>query len=413
MVKEFVVKEKEMLKETLKRMNLAFHKRFPRFVEKWAYSNIPKAVVNINRDYTNHGQKRVLISYLSYLNAEIQAVGHPCWFQYFQIIHYFVNKGYCVDLCPCNDIESAGILSGFKYDIVIGFGDVFKKIVKSHSIPLRILFLTENNPVVVEEKYKERLNDFKRRHPHVKVQCAVKRDDCFDEEQLLLANYVIHMNSVYNSQSLSPYFDRVYLINSNAILNPDYVFDEKKLLDCIDEARNRFLWFGSDGFIHKGVDLLLDAMKMLPEVQLDLYGISKSEVPLFNALKSPNTHYCGRVNVQSEAFIDQVVYSHNFMVFPSCSEGMSTSVATCMAHGIIPIVSKETGFDPNPYITVLEDVSVENIVMAMKEAACLSTEEIVKRRRGVYEYARKNHSIENFTASFNEIMESILEVDHI
>lgn len=400
-----------MLKETLKRINLVFRKRFPRFMEKWAYSTIPKAVVNINRDYTNPGQKRVLISYLSFLNAEIQTVGHPCWFHYFQIIHYFVNRGYCVDLCPCNDIESASILSGFEYDMVIGFGGVFKKIVKSHHVPIRILFLTENNPVVVEEKYKERLKDFKCRHPHVKVQCDVKRDDCFDEEQLLLANYVIQMNSVYNSQSLRPYFDKVYLINSNALMNPNYVFDEKKVLDCIDEARNRFLWFGSGGFIHKGVDLLLDAMKMLPEAQLDLYGINKTELPLFDALKSPNTHCCGRVNVQSEEFVNQVVYSHNFMVFPSCSEGMSTSVATCMAHGIIPIVSKETGFDPNPFITVLEDVSVETIAAAMKDAACLSSEEILKRRRGVYEYARKNHSLENFTACFEGIMDAVLETD--
>lgn len=398
-----------VIKELLKRISRSLHKRFPRVMERWAYSVFPKAVVNINRDLTNHSQKRVLISYLSYISDNVDNVSHANRLHYYQMIYYFVNKGYCVDLCPCNDDASIQKISCFDYDLVIGFGHVFKTMVKSQQISTRILFLTENNPVVVQEKYEERLNDFKHRHPHVKVQCDIKRDDCFDEEQLLLANYVIQMNSVYNSQSLRPYFDRVYLINSNALLNPDYVFDEKVVSDCIEKARNRFLWFGSDGFIHKGVDLLLDAMKMLPETQLDLYGINQSEVPLFNALKSPNTHNCGRVNVQSSEFIERVVYCHNFMVFPSCSEGMSTSVATCMAHGVIPIISKETGFEPNPFITILEEISLETVLAAMKEAASLSSEEILQRRRGVYEYARKHYSLENFSASFNRIMDDILD----
>lgn len=367
-----------------------------------------KYQVNINLDLLNSSQKKVLLCYLHLEDVDFDKVKHANYMHANQIVKYFINNDYCIDVCTCSDIFSFEILKNKKYDIVIGLGEVFKRICKSQSTAKKIIFITENNPIIVSKKYAERIAYFKQRHPYINCDASMVRKGYIDEDMFELSDLAIIMSSRYNAESMKHYFDKEYLINSNAFINSEYVFDRANLENRIEQIKRNFLWFGSDGLIHKGVDILIDAFKEMPELAINFYGLSTAERRLFHKLRVSNTLDCGRVNVQKTEFIDKIVNQHCFIIFPSCSEGMSTAVATCMAHGIIPILTKECGFEPNEYIIELGGWHIEDIKCAVKRAISMNNEDILNFREGCFQYARKNFSLEKFDSSFEDIMDDIL-----
>jgi glycosyltransferase involved in cell wall biosynthesis len=376
--------------------------------EKVAYRILPYITKDINLDLTNPKQKRVLICYIPLHDVDVAQATHANFMHINQMLHYFCRKDYRVDICSCDMRFRYDEIKNRDYDIIIGFGKTFKEIIKRKNIPLKISFITENNPEVVTEKYHERLDYFKQRHPEIKEESSIARNDFFDIEQFQLADYAIHMNSRANAKSLHKYFKRVWTVNANAIANTEFTFKDDEIRQSIAQNKKHLLWFGSTGLIHKGVDIIIDAMRLLPDCTCDFYGLW--EVDVFNKLKASNTVNCGRIKVQSSDFIDKIALGHSFQIFPSCSEGMSTAVCTCMSVGIIPILTEESGFDPHPGIILLENFSVECVAKTIKELLALPEEKILEMRRMVYNYAQEAFSLKHFDRQFSNIMDEIIEL---
>lgn len=398
-----------MITSVISNLLHAFSRRFPKQSQLLAYKLINKDQLNVNLDLCNPNQKRILISYITLTGCDFSKIKHASYFHLNQIIHYFIAKGFCIDLCWFDDTDAYHRLKDNKYDVILGFGSVYKLFCKNHNIPLRICFTMENNPLVVKEKYDERIKYFNERHPNINPRNSQPRMGYFDEETFELSNYMILMNSFYNSTSFKQYFETIHLVNSNAIINSNYNFEKDIIYQKIDESRNNILWFGSAGIIHKGLDILIDVVAQMPNKKLLCYGICKNERNFFRKIKAQNTIDCGRISVLSNDFVEQVIYKNNICVFPSCSEGMSTAVATCMAHGIIPIVTKEVGFNDSPWIVTLKDYTVENIKDTINHILNLSTKEILQWRYECYKYARNQFSINEFDSLFTSAMDSIIE----
>lgn len=382
--------------------------KFPNFSQRFSRFIGGKCQMNINIDLLNPNQKKVLFCYLYLEDVDLTKASHANYQHASLMLKCLIDMGYCVDVCNCFDEMSYERLKEKKYDMIIGQGIVFKKFCSNQSIQQKILFVSENNPTVVIDKYNKRIESFKRRHPGVDLSKSIARIGGYlDEEMFDLADFAIVMNSDYNTKSMLPFFIDVFTINCNALYNANYRFLKKMLEPTIEQTKSNFLWFGSTGLIHKGVDLLVDAFREMPKFSIDFYGLCDSERELFNKIKAGNTVDCGRVNVQEPEFIEKIVNKHCFIIFPSCSEGMSTAVATCMAHGIIPILTKECGFNPCEYIIELEGWQVEDIKNAVKQVVSMSNEEIISLRENCYKYAQENFSLEHFNRSFREIMKSI------
>lgn len=392
----------------LNKIILGLIRRYSNVLNKMAYHILPRDMINVNLDLTNPKQKRVLISYLFLAGVDISRVNHAAYLHFNQIIHYFINRGYCVDTCYCQDETAFERLKHNHYDVIFGFGKAYKAFCGQMDIPERILFIMENDPDVVKVKYQERLAYFKQRHSGISVKRDHVRNEFFDRNQLEVCKHILLMNSSFNAASLRLYGKRIWRIDANAIFNESYQFRDEEVKQWIPESKLRFLWFGSDGFIHKGCDLILDAFRQLPDYKIDFYGLSKSEKPLFEKLRPTNAKNCGRVDVQSDDFIEKVVSRHCFLLFPSCSEGMSTAVCTCMAHGIIPIVTKESGFEPHPSIIELHGWSVDDLKETIERAVSMDEGEILSMRRSAYEYARKQFCLKHFDEEFSEIMDEIV-----
>lgn len=179
-----------------------------------------------------------------------------------------------------------------------------------------------------------------------------------------------------------------------------------------DACRKSFLWFGSGGLVHKGLDLVLDAFAEMPDYQLTVCGPVTEERDFtkayYNELyQTPNIRTLGWVDIASPEFLD-VVKGCLALVYPSCSEGQSSSVVTCLHAGLIPIISYECGLDVGDFGTILKECSIEEIKASVRTISGLSREELARRARKVWEYARATHTRERFSREYQRIIATIL-----
>jgi glycosyltransferase involved in cell wall biosynthesis len=179
-----------------------------------------------------------------------------------------------------------------------------------------------------------------------------------------------------------------------------------------DLCRNHFLWFGSEGLVHKGLDLTLEAFVQMPDCHLTVCGPVHEEQDFEKAYhrelyETPNIHTVGWVDIGGPAFVD-IIQKCVGLVYPSCSEGQSGAVVTCLHAGFIPIVSFESGVDVEDFGIILKECTVEEIKNAIQQLASLPAQELKTRARRTWEFARANHTKEKYSKAFENILDEII-----
>ncbi|NNC87294.1 MAG: glycosyltransferase [Akkermansiaceae bacterium] len=179
-----------------------------------------------------------------------------------------------------------------------------------------------------------------------------------------------------------------------------------------ERCRSRFLWMGSGGLVHKGLDLVLEAFALLPDCHLTVCAPLDSEPDFKRAFHrelydSPNVDAVGWVDVEGEQF-RKILGSCGALVYPSCSEGLSTSTIECMHAGLIPIMSPETGIPAEDFGVELGDCSVAGIRQAVQEVADLPPEEFRDRARRAWKHARAHHTRDHFASVYRDVMTRLL-----
>lgn len=363
--------------------------------------NGPQIVCNIN--LKSKDQKKVLLCYLPQCFEPItNHLSHPNILHCLSMVNVLTSKGFAVDVCYSNDLYALKNLAIADYDFILGFGKVFDSISQDETKALKILLVTENDPNVVKEKYKERIQYFKERHPSWPIKNFIVRDSFYNAKKFYESEVAIVMNSSYNINNFKNSFSRTYPINVNGLYNEKFsVVDKKEMLDT-----KKFLWFGSSGALHKGLDIIIDAFSYLPELVLSVYGANPKELRSIKKIPQ-NVHIMGKVSVFSDEFL-KIANENAFVLSASCSEGMNSGIATCMLHGIVPIITKETGFDKNNTIIELDDFKVESVVEVLKSASQLERFVIEENIENTYKYAHDNFTLEKFEQNFERIVDTIL-----
>lgn len=362
----------------------------------------PSVLCNINK--RAHKQKRVLLCYLPQCyEPHLRPISHANVLHANAMINGLIDKDCCIDVCYCNDDRSIEILKNRVYDYIIGFGRAFEDLSRLQTTARLILLVTENDPSVVLEKYEERKKYLKIRHPKINPEKFIARTNFYRPESFHIADTAIIMNSDWNINRFKIQFKNTYPINVNGIYNSNFNIYNKLSAEF---KANRFIWFGSSGLLHKGLDILVDAFSMCPELKLDVYGANTEELRQLGKLPS-NVNIKGRVDVLSDTFID-IANQNTFIISASCSEGMSTAVATCMMHGLIPIISKENGYDEHEGIIFLGDFSVESVKETIMNMSSLNQCQLQNLSRHCYDYSHTSFSLEHFEQSFFNIINDIL-----
>ncbi|MEX0804154.1 MAG: glycosyltransferase [Candidatus Binatia bacterium] len=180
-----------------------------------------------------------------------------------------------------------------------------------------------------------------------------------------------------------------------------------------EQSRKHFLWFGSGGFVHKGLDLVLDAFADMPEYHLTICGPIHKEKDFMRAYHEmlyqlPNIHTEGWVDIGGSRFLE-ITRNCLGLIYPSCSEGGGGSVISCMHAGLIPIVSREASVDVNEsFGLILKECSIEEIKNSIRKISSLSAQELKQMAQTAWDFARANHTKERFAGEYKKIISAIM-----
>lgn len=180
----------------------------------------------------------------------------------------------------------------------------------------------------------------------------------------------------------------------------------------VEAARHRYLWFGSSGFVHKGLDLVLEAFAGMPDKQLVVCGPFDDEQPFLQAyhrelFETPNIEAVGWVDVAGERFRD-IARSCIGLAYPTCSEGGGGSAITCMHAGMIPILSREASVDVGAAGVILPDDAIGSLQAAVQALSSAPAEELRRRVRETVAQANEWHTRERFAHAFDEFVGEVL-----
>lgn len=180
-----------------------------------------------------------------------------------------------------------------------------------------------------------------------------------------------------------------------------------------ERCRKNFLWFGSSGFVHKGLDLVLEAFAKMPDFHLTVCGPFSMEKEFTSAYRyemfeRPNIHAAGWVDVRDNKF-REIVSNCVGLVYPSCAEGGGGSAITCMHAGIIPLLTREASVDiDNECGLLLQDTSVEGIIRAVEEISNLPESRLQQLARNAWSRARTMHTRERFASEYSRFVSEVL-----
>jgi glycosyltransferase involved in cell wall biosynthesis len=181
-----------------------------------------------------------------------------------------------------------------------------------------------------------------------------------------------------------------------------------------DRARRNYLWFGSVGLAHKGLDLALEAFARMPGLNLIVAGGIELDQDFKAAyhrelFETPNIKCAGFVDVVAPAFLELIADCAG-VVYPSCAEGGAGSVICCMHAGLVPIVTREASIDVGDFGFENRSDAIDDIVADVQRFAALPAAELAARSRAAWEHVRRVHSRKNFRAVWRQLARETLDL---
>jgi hypothetical protein len=361
-------------------------------------------VLNINND-CNPNQKKAIICYLTrsyFINWEYTKKDRTQPFEIMKIVNILSGLGYGIDVIDCNDIKALEVIKSKKYDLIFGFGETFYQLTNLQPAAISVLYMTENHPEFSYREERKRLDYFYERHGR---KLNLTRSGKYYKIYHLQKNYsyVITMGEtkLLENQYCNPYF-----IFPTGLTNPNFVFKNKNHL----HSRKHFLWLGSEGAVHKGLDLLLDVFNQQDNIVLHICGLQKHDRKQLIIQKRENIIEYGHIDINSDLFLE-INNMCSFIILPSCSEACSTSITTGMLHGLIPIVMSDTGFNKlDENAIFFEDFKIDYLRMKLNEISNVNPDKLTLLSKHVFDFAHQNFSISKFENNFKAIILDILKV---
>jgi hypothetical protein len=360
---------------------------------------------NLHNLYNSNHQKRVLISYITkpfWKNSNI----HSNYIEAVTIAKVFDDLGFVVDIVEYDTKLSKRFFVNNIYDVVFGFGDVF----------INAIYNNQNKNMVKISYATGAHNCFQNNAEILRIKGLYQRKGILLEPRRIInkpfslythlsdAIFIIG-NKKFTAQSFKEYTNtpsfciRLPIFSLKHIYNRDYSI-----------AKYNFLWFGSSGLVHKGLDLCLEVFSQYKNVHLHICSPREGDFfELYHKelFETSNIHYHGFIDIQTPQYKD-IAELCAFSIFPSCSEGMSGSLLTTMASGLIPIATMQTGVDRiNEYGYIIEG-SVKSIDAIVNEVIQIDSQVLYDKSNKVAQYTKENFNKENFNKDFNFALKQAL-----
>ncbi|MFC5269341.1 hypothetical protein [Adhaeribacter terreus] len=356
--------------------------------------------------------KRALIIYTTaavknYLKGDLDSLNivrnHTMFWESVEMVNVLNQQGFVVDYF--NAILPMRI-DWFKYDLVIDEQNNLKDAPRVDG-QIRVYYATGCHWLFQYQAELSRIKEFKERNGIVIPPVRLNSNYIISDEY---ADYMTHFASDFLTKTYSSKVKAVEL-NISAVHVP------KPFSKDIAKARYNFLWLGGIGLIHKGLDLVVEAFKDMPEVNLyiagnvDYQGEERFAIWFKDQLKKhANLKYLGFMDVASSEF-EQIANNCIGTVYVSCSEGGAGSVVQLLHYGLIPLTSKSTALRAEFLGLPIEGMSAHEIITSIKEKVSelisMDDFELLRRSDSVREYALQYHTRQAYSNSFSNFIKML------
>jgi glycosyltransferase involved in cell wall biosynthesis len=353
----------------------------------------------------NPGDKNLLLSYITSpfrMNSDNSAFhNHTNMWECLQIAKIWANNGYTVDVI---DWDNNVFIPKKNYQVFIDIHSNMERIA-----PLldkdckKILHITGAHWKFQNEAEMKRLSELKQRknslllpRRQVPPSLGIEYADC----ATILGNTFTQNTFAYAGKPL------FQIPLSTTVTFPFIKRDFQKI-------RNNFVWLGSSGMVHKGLDLVLDAFSQLQDYHLSVCGPVHQEKD-FEELyykelyQSANITTHGFIDIRSSQFLE-IIKNACGLIYPSCSEGQAGSVVTCLHAGLIPVISPQSGVDINDFGILLKECSIEDIIGSIQNLSHQPEEDLRKMSKDAWIFARTFHTRERFAECYEKFVNNCLQ----
>ena len=376
-------------------------------------TKIKNILVDINKKpvmnyYNREFSKKALLSYITTPFKKGVLNSHTNYFEALTWAKILNELGYQVDIIDYNRFSKRIKIE--KYDVICGFGEVFEKYIYTPKARAKtIIYATGMHNCWQNHITLKRLKDVYEKKG-VWLGRSSRYISKFYSSHVSFVNAVIALGNDVCKESYIPYNKNTYQLDVPFFKVIDY---KKVIKNKKDNFNKHFLWFGSSGAIHKGLDLLLDYFSRRDNIYLHICGNVENEkdfCEVYNKelFHTKNIYYHGFINITTKKF-EEILKQCGFVIFPSCSEGGSPSVLTCIGNGgLIPIITKETTIDTG-YEIWIEGFEEKYIDKAVNKVLSYSKNELIELMSKNGEVVNIKHNIEKYEQNLKNILQRIIK----
>lgn len=328
---------------------------------------------------------------------------HQNQWQTYRLAQIISSYGYNVDVM---DYDCEAKTFPQNYDMLIDIYPVDNRPFEEYLSPqcIRIAYLTGSDHEFSVREEKKRLNKlFVRRG----VQLPVIRQAADLSLKLNEFNAIFFIGNEYNFMT----YKKRGISNVSYIMNTGYT---DLRVDYRKRKKTNFLFFASSGQVHKGLDLLLEVFPSLCQ-DCDLYICSsfKDEADFCRLYhkelyETKNIHPVGFINLEGEQAYE-IFSKCTYVIVPSCSEARMGSALTCMSVGMIPVLTRECGYDEGEFIPI-ENIELNALAKLIHDCAARDSKWIEKKSRDMIRIVRSKYTKDAYIQSVRVALEKVLQV---
>lgn len=351
-------------------------------------------------------KKKMLLSYItSPFKAGARPYSHTNYTECRTWAEIFNELGYQVDVVNLDQRFDIDIT---QYSVVCGFGIPYGQSLFCKNIK-KIFYATGCNPDFANIETIKRVQNF---YDKTGVYAADSSRiwPYVNKPHLHFSDMIIALGNSFVANTYSEY-KNVKSLDLFCYKTSDINAADKNF----SEHRNKFLYFGSAGAIHKGLDIVLDFFKSHPELNLTVCGLSHNEKAFRQYYEDviggqyKNIKVHNFVDLNSDLF-KEIMQTHCAFVSPSASEGGAAAALTVMANGgLMPIISRSSGLDVEEYGIVMDNVSDKDFADAIKHYEQIPVEELKDRCIKCQKEIQDKHTYEKYRDKLKQYIIQVLQ----
>ncbi len=342
-----------------------------------------------------------------YLQSRVKKYTHTNNWEVLEILRILNHLGLWVDVIDRN-IQIENLKLEDKYEVFIGLGagnsgKYFPHIAEMCPNAVKIFYAAGPEPEKSNELIKKRYEFYSaRRNNSLELRRMITEVDI--HRAMNLTDAIFCVGNEFSMDTYREFGKPIFRLFPSSSPNLHLSMDEFN-----KRSSKEFLYFGGNGNVVKGLDLLLETFSELPQLQLHVCASDEKD---FNheyreiIANCKNIHLHGFTEVCGPLFWE-LTSQCGYAILPSCSEGTATSVTTVMRRGLIPVVTYESGIDIDDFGFLLRDLSIDSLQREIKNISDLPKNEFLSRQVKSY-LSSMNYTQMSFSHSFESGLLQVL-----